>query len=965
MVKKLFSVFIFGFVCSFSAAAQFYPTQYRPAGLDWQELKTQHFNIVYPAGEDSAAWRTAYILEAHYDSTQNLTGGSLRNFPVILNNYNDRSNGFVTTGHFRSEIDLNNFKGKSLSPQSGNWLETVAPHELVHAQQFNNLKGVGSALTLLSPDLARSLHGAIPSGITEGLATYYETQSVAPDGGRGNLPFFTNQFNAVFNSNDRWSMGQMSHFPERTRPFDRHYIGGYEFTRWLQETYGDSTANDALDFYINLPFLGYGVALKHATGKWPGQLYAQFELDTQNEVTASANDYTYASKTLNIPFKGSFIRRPLWLNDHTILFWGSFYNKRTGFYKYNINTQNVDLIKETNAVQDFIFDLSADKSTLLFSYYNSSTIYSGTFSSQLAELDLKEERVTKWEDTDGLYAPVNIGSATWALEHYHDANRLISLKNGERSVLSDLSPNRIIHVEAKKDNFEQLAVVINKRGTQALWLTNTESIKDDLKGDPTIVFSDGSVYDPVWHPSEDKLLFSADVDGSMNVYEYDISTGRLFKQTNTQYNSFEASYNKDGSAIVHVQQNRNEYVPAVLERKNFLNEPVDPSVWKPSPGKRASMNRPEVGREDNLDISGWKTDSYSSGLSWLKPRTFLPIIEEVPNSDIYEIGLAFHSSNLLQNQSYSLDLSYVQDRFWYDLTYSNKTFFPGFRTEIYSRPSFLNLSAQGQNGSVPISFLTQRRGASLSVPIPLTLKSNIRFSSFFIEPEIEYSQFRLFELNHNGEAASDFSDRFSANIFSAFSYNLQQNIRDVQPNSGITLFSELEYVFSRLSNETLTINTPEINGQLSLSEPYALRGGIITYLSPLRRWNQSLRIDLEATTQSNPLFDSQSLVSEGFSEPVYPLAKDVAALSTRYTIPLFYPDDGGLLLPLYLSNIYLVAFTNTVTRYDQPDIIEASRGVVGGGIRFQFRISNLALDIGFGYGYEISRNNHNFFIGDF
>ncbi|MDZ7716463.1 MAG: hypothetical protein U5J95_09650 [Balneolaceae bacterium] len=959
---KRFLLSAFLIACFLNGFAQFYPTQYRPGGLNWQQLKTQHFNIVFPAGEDSAAWRTAYILEAHYDSTQKLTGGSLDNFPIILNNYNDWSNGFVTSLHFRSEIDLNNFKGKSLSPKSGNWLETVAPHELVHAQHFNNLKGIGGTLSLFSPDLARSLHGAIPSGITEGLATYYESHNVAPDGGRGNLPFFTNQFNATFNSNDRWSMGQMSHFPERTRPFNRHYMGGYEFTRWLQENYGDSTSKDALDFYIDLPFLGYGIALKHATGKWPAQLYDEFEANTQAKIESSEKEYSNASKKLNIPFKGSFIRRPLWIDNQTILFWASFYNKRAGFYQYDMTSKNITLIEETNAVSDYIFDLSADKSKLLFSYYEASTFYDGAFSSRLAELDLENEKIIQKKNTDGLYAPIDMGNATWALEHLHDANRLIAVFGSERLVLSDLSPNRIIHVEPSTDNLEQLAVAINKRGTQALWLADTESLGKDLKGDPTIAFSNGSIYDPDWHPSGDRLLLTADINGSMNVYEYYIETEQLYQLTDTRYNSFEASYNEDGSKIVFVQQERNEYIPAVLDRKDFLNKPVEASLWKPSPPKRTFMQRPETGRNDTLDTSKWESDSYASGISWLKPRTFLPIIEKVPNSDAYELGLSFHSSNLLQDQSYSLDLSYVQDRFWYDLIYSNKTFFPGFRTEIYSRPSFLSLRAQGQNGPVPISFLTQRRGASLSFPTPFVLNNNIRFSSFFIEPEIKYSQFRLFELDHNGEAASNFSDRFSANFFSAFSYRLQQNIRDVQPNSGITLFSELEYVFS---NEDITISTPQINGQLSFSEPYALRGGIITYLSPLRRWNQSLRIDLQATTQSNPLFDSQSLVSEGFSEPVYPLAKDVAALSTRYTIPLVYPDDGGLLLPFYLSNIYLVAFTNTVTRYDQPDIIEASRGIVGGGIRFQFRISNLSLDIGVGYGYEISRNNHNFFIGDF
>ncbi len=94
----------------------------------------------------------------------------------------------------------------------------------------------------------------------------------------------------------------------------------------------------------------------------------------------------------------------------------------------------------------------------------------------------------------------------------------------------------------------------------------------------------------------------------------------------------------------------------------------------------------------------------------------------------------------------------------------------------------------------------------------------------------------------------------------------------------------------------------------------------------------------------------------------------MASLSTRYTVPLWYPDDGGFLVPAYLSNIYLVGFSNTVAdldNYSVSDFFEASRTVLGVGLRTRFRLSNLTFDLGIGIGFEPTRNEANPFVGNF
>ena len=99
-----------------TAQEVYYTTQNRPAGMNWQELNTPHFRVIFPAGYDSVAYLTARILEDQYPVTKALTGGDLTRFPVVITDYNDDTNGFVTSLNFRSEFDLAPLKARPSIP---------------------------------------------------------------------------------------------------------------------------------------------------------------------------------------------------------------------------------------------------------------------------------------------------------------------------------------------------------------------------------------------------------------------------------------------------------------------------------------------------------------------------------------------------------------------------------------------------------------------------------------------------------------------------------------------------------------------------------------------------------------------------------------------------------------------------------------------------------------------------------
>jgi len=164
----------------------------RPLGVRYEILETEHFQVIFQQEAEAEARQAAAILEQQLSSAQELTGHSrVMRMPVVLNAYNDRSNGFVMTLPFRQEIETAGIAGHRLSARYLSWMQAVMPHELIHAThaQSDAGFGVGRLLRLISPDLARSLNLGLPPGLSEGAAVYYES-TIQEGAGRLNYSLF-------------------------------------------------------------------------------------------------------------------------------------------------------------------------------------------------------------------------------------------------------------------------------------------------------------------------------------------------------------------------------------------------------------------------------------------------------------------------------------------------------------------------------------------------------------------------------------------------------------------------------------------------------------------------------------------------------------------------------------------------------------------------------------------------------
>ncbi|REL38406.1 hypothetical protein DYD21_00165 [Rhodohalobacter sp. SW132] len=949
--------------------AQFYGTQYRSPGQNWQQLQTEQFRVIFPERYRQEAERTLSILELEYRDIQGLVGGELRDFPVILNPENDRSNGFVSPFNFRSEIEIAPFLGKSLSPRSGDWLESVVPHELVHALHFSaNPPSIVRPLGLFSPDARRSIHAAAPLGILEGVAVEHESHNTMPASGRGNYPYFNNQLYAMMGAGNPWSMGQLVHTTTYTPPFNRHYIGGYAFINWLRSNYGEDVIRRSINRHYQMPFFGFGFALRTTTGEWPGSLYSDFMADQRRQEAERLDDLDADTDALSesIPFRATCRRanRPLTLSNDDILFFGRSCNRTTGFYKHSSGSSNSRLFYEVTITGDNHYSLSPDGSSLIYSRYHTDSIYDNQFRADLHQLDLFDGTSRRITRNQRLASPSFSGGSLYATQTEGITRRLVTVdpETGEITRTYEMADHTSVTAVAPGDSRNgSIAILGKKHGVQAIWFKDPDSETVLFRDDPDIVFERASIFDPVWSPDGERLVFTADAGGVMNIYEYHAEQDEITQITDSRYSAFEGSYDPNEEIFTYIIQRENEQLPVRIGVLQLYDRQLDRSEWSVTAAVEHDLDRPLLNRQEDADRSDWQSSDYRTGFGWLRPRIWLPSIEQM-NDPADRIGISLESADRMSRHAYSLEVSHFARAFWFDGTYRYTGRYPGFEIELYNRPSLSTFQISSDGETSLLSTIAQNRGATLSVPFRYRMEQNVRFSSFLIEPKFTVSQTRFTSPSDARQPLSDFGDPlYSAGLNTTLNYNLRQNTRDLQPNAGVQLFTQTRY---GLNSVPFTLQLPGGTASSTFSQRKGFRAGVNIFAAPLQRFNQSLRLSAQVYTQTPaPVFDTQSVISNLFETLPAPGAPNLGIVGTRYTIPLIYPDDGGFLLPVYLSNIYLVLFSQTVA--DLNNTADSARTVLGSGIRTRFKIGNLQFDLGIAVGWEPGTGHVNYLVGDF
>ena len=275
MLRRILAVAAALCLAALPAAAQFYTQGNEPAGVRWQQIRTQDYKVIYPQGLDSLARVYATLLE-QVKRPVGATAGYIPNqeykkpLPVIIHPWTASANGMVAWTPRRMELlSTPDFK----APLSVPWEEHLVTHESRHVaqMQFANVKPYkpyGWFLGELFVGAASTIYCG--SDFFEGDAVTAETELSAS--GRGRNSAFLEYYRAAFRDNDlrdywKWRYGSIKDYAPD------YYTVGYIKIAGMRSLYGaqDFTARYYERLFRNkkwsFPLFVWQKTVKEVSGK--------------------------------------------------------------------------------------------------------------------------------------------------------------------------------------------------------------------------------------------------------------------------------------------------------------------------------------------------------------------------------------------------------------------------------------------------------------------------------------------------------------------------------------------------------------------------------------------------------------------------------------------------------------------------------------------------------------------------
>lgn len=924
------------------AQAQRYPVTYRPPGVRYWVYESAHFRIIYEAGLDQEAGEAAAILEATLPEARRLVGLRRKlEMPVVLNRFNDRSNGYVTPFPFRQEVEAVPIRSQPLSPRPATWLWAVLPHELTHAVHAESGPGfgIGGVIRPFAPDLSRAVHFGAPAGFAEGAAVFLES-TIRPGWGRLNHARFDMEFRAAMLSRRPWSLTQLLEPSSYSRPSDRHYYAGYLFP-YMADRGRPEFFQKARDHFHRFPLAGFGLPLALATGELPARTSARMQRYYRERFEAEQEARgPFTEMDVLASGRGLVHRRPAWLDDRTLIAYVSGYDVRPGFYRIDAETGSRSRVSSQHVTDDVSHAFLPGRSALVFSRYVQDPVVDIQATAEVFRLDLKDGRTERLSHGGRLFGPVPApGGGLWALRNQGPFNAWVHLSpEGRVEPVAAYARTYLVQLAPAPDG-EAVAAIANVEGRQGLYLAGTAAQRPPVL-EPVVVFEDASVFDLAWSPDGRHIVFAADRGKVSNLFALDVATREVVQLTNVPFGAIEPAVSPDGRFIAMVNYRH--------ERYDLVRIPFDPGAGQPVPASLLLDDfaplTPIADAEptDTLLVAGRRP--YRA-FRHLAPRIVAPTLHydagttEAPGLEPGAgVGITVQGVDPLETWAYGAELYRQRERWWGNVSLASGRFVLRPSVELYRRPSTVLLQAPGTSAGV-VRVGREERGAALGVTLPLTLSSNVFRTQALFTLRGTYRQDRLFD--ERGETVRPLRDRITLRPAMVFGYRLQTNRRDLVPNSGLLLHTQGAF------DAWADGSTPErwVRGDLSLFVP--LLAGV----------NGGLRVATALLSQNEGGWtDLDAFVPRGY-EGRYLGRGTFLRYGLEYVQPLSFIDDGALLVPVYLKVLYSYGFAERLSPAGRNEDGPAMASI-GGGLGLQVRLFHLLdLDLRLGAAYRIKERD--------
>lgn len=874
------------------AYSQYFIWGQDPASLQWKQIETPHFRLIFPADYAERAAYLADVLEYTYPLASRSMGFNPRKIPVILHNHTVVSNGFVGWAPARLEMFSNPPPGDGVH----DWHERLAVHEFRHVVQVDMLnQGITGFLSGIFGEhiTAASIGLFIPFWVLEGDAVAMETALTF--GGRGRLPSFEQGLRAqvldigIYPYEKAFLGSLRDHVPNQ-------YELGYQLVSFARLEHGADIWGKVFEYVARRPYTiaPFRLGLKRHAGVGVKELYGQAFSMLDSAWTHQSERHTYTPYLVISP------ERPVYTNykpfafrgDSTILALksglediprivemdmngGEHLLFTPGFFNHDVFSKGGDLIAWSETRQDprwghrswseiHTFDLGAGKKNHL--------TRETRFFAPAVSADGKMIAVTE-VTSDDRYALVVLDALN-GVELY----RWLS-PGGAYLMQPQWLPDASGLIAVARDQTGKRMIQVNLHG---------ETFQT--------IFHAGHV--EIANPrflSPEKVVFNGAFSGINNIYMLDLETGQSGILVSSRLGAVDAVPSKNGKSMVYSDYTAMGYRAVFYQGDLLFQKPID-QVNDFSPAFHGLLAAQEKGlvTKDNIPRQQREVLDYSKWRNLFRFHSWGPFSLDVNNMDV-KPGVSMVSQNLLSTSVTSLGYAWdMNDRLgYYYLNYSYKGLYPSLDMNIQSglRRSWYTTSDRPDE---PIAFLWRENSLKFGASVPLSFAKGPFL--YGVRPSVRLGVTRA-------DASKDTPAFFEVNRvfpleYRFLSYWQQRSVaRDIRPRWGQVF--EIQYRHSPF-------------GETDMGSVMA--GRVLAYLPGVIR-HHSLRLGTAFQTHQKGT-PRQNRINYTFPNLIpYPRGIDARhddrlwGLSADYAFPLGYPE---WLIPsvLYVRRLHVNFFAD-------------------------------------------------------
>ncbi len=544
--------------------------------LSWKTVETGHFRINYYSTEDEVAQRVAELAESiHARLSPTLNWKPAEKVEITLVDQTDSANGLTSIIPY-NEIVLYLTAPDDLSPLGDvdDWYETLLTHEYTHTLHIDQIRGLPALYNKLVGK-AVSPNQVQPRWFTEGLAVYMESSRTA--GGRLRSSMWNMFMRADVLEDNFAPLDVFSNTPRRWPQGNIWYLYGSFFLRYVAETYGEQAIRTIIDDYGRqiVPF-AVNRSMRRATGRTYEEIYPAWRAALRREYEAQVDVIRKKGirEGTRLTFRGGTAEHPVWVPKNgfadyagDLVYFRDDAHSTGGLYGVHVARDEKGAAQPTDSDPELVVRTN-DVATASFApdgslVFESVDVFRHIFN--FTDLHRLAPGVTSPSGLEGVRERLTTGFRARAPDVSPDGRRIV-FATGTRGTstmqIADLGPagiknvrplvpsarfEQVFHAAWSPDNRHVAYSVWKKGGYRDIRYVDTrDGSFVDLTLDRAI---DGG---PSFTPDGKWLLFHSDRTKVMNVYAWEVATGRLKQITNVVNGAYQPAVSPDGKTLAYV-----------------------------------------------------------------------------------------------------------------------------------------------------------------------------------------------------------------------------------------------------------------------------------------------------------------------------------------------------------------------------------------------------------------------------